>query len=310
MEYKDYYKVLGVAKKATQPEIKKQFRKLAIKYHPDKNPDDQKAEQKFKEINEAYEVLGDPEKRKKYDELGANWKQYDQFKNAGFDNGRRQSYQYSGDFNDFFGGSGGGFSDFFNAFFGGGGFGSTGSAFGRQSPFGESRARPKTRAATARGKLNLTFEEAFSGVSKTIQIDGKRIRLNIGAGAKDGQKLKVKGKAPGGGDLIIELNVAPSGRYEQKGLDLSGKVSVDMYTAVLGGKVAVQTPHGKYSLNIEPGTSSGKKLRLRGKGMPDYGNQGKYGDFIAIVEVNIPNSLTAEEKALFEKLRNLRRSKA
>lgn len=310
MDYKDYYKVLGASKNSSQAEIKKKFRKLAVKYHPDKNPDNKEAEKNFKEINEAYEVLGDPEKRRKYDELGANWKHYDQYKNTGFGNGRQKTYSYGGDFGDFFGGSGGGFSDFFNAFFGGGGFRSTGSVFGGQSPFESSAGGRRPQNTTAKGTLNLSFDEAFSGVSKTIEIDGKRIRLNIGRGARDGQKLKVKGKAPGGGDLIIELRVASSPVYIQDGLDLKRNVTVDLYTAVLGGKVQVQTPHGKYALSITPGTSSGKKLRLKGKGMPEYGKKGLFGDFIAVVDVRIPRSLSTEEKELFEKLRELRKTTA
>lgn len=306
MEYKDYYKILGVDKKSPQAEIKKKFRKLAIKYHPDKNPDDQEAERKFKEINEAYEVLGDAEKRKKYDELGANWKHYDQYKNAGFGNQQRQSYQYSGDFNDFFGG-GGGFSDFFNAFFGGGGFGATDGAFGGGPDFSQQRRRRKT---TARGRLNLSFDEAFSGTSKTIDLQGKKIRLNIGPGAKDGQKLKVSGKGPGGGDVIIELRVAEPSHYKQDGINLFGMAKVDLYTAVLGGKARVNTPHGNYSLSIAPGTKSGKKLRLKGKGMPAYGKKNVFGDFIAEVQVEIPQNLSEEEKKLFENLRELRKSKA
>jgi curved DNA-binding protein len=304
MDYKDYYKILGVDKKSTQAEIKKKFRKLAIQYHPDKNPDDSAAEQKFKEVNEAYEVLGDPEKRKKYDELGANWKQYDQYKNAQRGGGRQ--YQYTGEYSDFFGSSGGGFSDFFNSFFGGGGFSSRrgsadfGSAFGQRSP----------QATTARGKLNLTFNEAFHGVTKTIQFDGKKIRLNISPGAKDGQKLKVSGKGPQGGDLIVELQVAESSFYKQEGLNLEGKVDVDYYTAVLGGKANVQTPHGTFSLTIAPGTGGGKKLRLKGKGMPAYGKKGVYGDFIAEIRISVPKEISSRERELLEKLQSIRDAKA
>ncbi|MGB6037745.1 MAG: J domain-containing protein [Cryomorphaceae bacterium] len=307
MDYKDYYKVLGVDKKSSQAEIKKKFRKLAIQYHPDKNPDDAKAENKFKEVNEAYEVLGDADKRKKYDELGSNWKHYDQYKNA--QQGRRAgNYQYSGEYDDFFGGSrGGGFSDFFNSFFGGGGFSSGRSAAGGGSPFGQqSRAR---RPATARGHLNLTFEEAFQGISKTLQVNDNKIRLNISPGAKDGQKLKVTGKGPQGGDLIIELKVGKSSEYKLDGLNLQGKVDVDFYTAALGGKATVKTPHGALSLNVTPGTDSGKKLRLKGKGMPEYGKNGVSGDFIAEIRITVPTDLSPQEKKLMEELRELRRAK-
>jgi curved DNA-binding protein len=296
MDYKDYYKILGIDKKASQAEIKKKFRKLAIQYHPDKNPNDVKAENKFKEVNEAYEVLGDANKRKKYDELGSNWKHYDQYKNAR--QGRRAgNYQYSGEYGDFFGGSrGGGFSDFFNSFFGGGG-----------SPFGQqSKAR---RPATGRGHLSLSFEEAFQGVSKTLQVNGNKIRLNISPGAKDGQKLKVSGKGPQGGDLIIELKVGKSATYQLDGLNILGKVEIDFYTAALGGKAKVKTPHGVMSLGIAPETNSGKKLRLKGKGMPEYGKKGVFGDFIGEIKILVPTNLSSKEKEMLEELRQLRYAK-
>jgi len=306
MDYKDYYKILGVDKKASQAEIKKRFRKLAIQYHPDKNPDDAKAENRFKEVNEAYEVLGDAEKRRKYDELGSNWKHYDQYKNAQR-GGRAENYQYSGEYSDFFGGSrGGGFSDFFNSFFGGG-FSSARGATGSGSPFGQqSKAR---RSVTARGHLNLTFEEAFQGVSKTLQVNGNKLRLNISPGAKDGQKLKVAGKGPQGGDLIIELKVGQSLNYKIDGINLYGKVDVDFYTATLGGKTNVKTPHGVFALNIAAGTNSGKKLRLKGKGMPEYGKKGVHGDFIAEINISVPTNLSSKEKQLLEELRQLRSAK-
>lgn len=304
MEYKDYYKVLGVGKGASQAEIKKQFRKLAIRFHPDKNPDDAQAENRFKEVNEAYEVLGDAEKRKKYDELGSNWKQYEQYKNAGRSS-RGANYQYSGEYSDFFSGAqGGGFSDFFNSFFGGGGFGSRqgGSAsFGHQP----NAARP----ASARAKLNLSFDESFHGVSKMIQYDGKKLRINIAPGARDGQKLKLRGKGPDGSDLIIELKIGKSSEYTQDGLNLGGKVAVDFYTAAIGGKVNVKTPHGRFSLDIAPGTSGGKKLRLKGKGMPEYGKKGAYGDFIVETKISVPTDLTSREKELLGQLKRLRASK-
>lgn len=299
MDYKDYYKILGVDKKASQADIKKKFRKLAVKYHPDKNPDNPEAEAKFKEVNEAYEVLGDPEKRKKYDELGANWKQYEQFQRAG---GQR-TYQYSGDFSDIFGG-GGGFSDFFNSFFGGGGFGSTGSAFSQDSPFGSQTRR--SRAASSQATLPLSFDEAFHGVKKVIQLNGNKIRLNIKAGALDGQKLKVSGKGSRGGDLIITLKVGKPTGYEVDGLNLIKKLDVDLYTAVLGGKMEVNTPHGKINMPVAKGSQSGKKLRLKGKGMPDYKNPGKYGDLIVELQIQVPTNLSEKEVSLFKELEKLR----
>ncbi len=302
MEYKDYYKVLGVDKNADQAAIKKQFRKLALKYHPDKNPDDPTAEGKFQEVNEAYEVLGDAEKRKKYDELGANWKHYDSMKNAGYgQGGGGRTYRYSGDFDEFFEG-GSGFSDFFRTFFGG--FGATGGAFDEDDLGGQrGRGGFQRRKQNARAELPLSFDEAFHGISKVVNFNGTKIKLNIPRGAYDGQKLKVAGKGPNGGDLILTLKVAPPAGYEVDGTTLRRKLKVDLYTAVLGGKVDVNTPHGKLSIPIAAGTQPGKKLRLKGKGMPEYGKKGKFGDLIVEVDVSIPTKLSAKQRKLFEELK-------
>jgi curved DNA-binding protein len=297
MDYKDYYKILGVPKSASQAEIKKKFRKLAVKYHPDKNEGDESAEQQFKEVNEAYEVLGDAEKRRRYDELGANWKHYDQYQQAK-QSGQQRTYQYSGDYSDFFGG-GGGFSDFFNSFFGGGSGFAGGSGFSSGGSSFRSK-RPKPAASSA--SLNLTFDEAFQGVAKVVQIDGKKIRLNIKPGSYDGQKIKLSGRGQGGGDLIITLRVEKSNQYDIQGTDLKGKAEMDVATAALGGKLTVNTPHGKVSVPISPGTQPDKKLRLKGKGFPVYGRQGSFGDFIVEVKVKIPSSLTNEQKELFKEL--------
>lgn len=306
MNYKDYYKTLGVEKKATQADIKKKFRKLAIKYHPDKNPDDASSEAKFKEVNEAYEVLGDAEKRKKYDEMGANWKQYEQYQNAGGQRGGQgqRQYQYSGDYNDFFGQSGGGFSDFFNSFFGGGGYAGAGASGGQESPFGRQQRR-EPRRANSQATLPLSFEEAFQGVAKVVQLDGQKIRLTIKPGAKDGQKLKLGGKGQGGGDLIITLQVPKPTGYELDGLNLSKKIDVDLYAAVLGGKVEVETLHGKLNMPIAKGTQSGKKLRLKGKGLPDYDKKGQFGDLILEIQIKVPTNLSKKETELFEELQKL-----
>lgn len=294
MDYKDYYKVLGVDKSAPQAEIKKKYRKLALKYHPDKNPDDAEAEKRFKELSEAYEVIGDAEKRKKYDELGANWKQYEQYQNAGFGGGgSKRTYRYGGDFGESFSG---GFSDFFDAFFGGGGAARGGDPFGRPT---------RQTAATTRASLPLSFHDAFHGVSKVVELHGRKIRLNIKPGARTGQKLKAKGKGRGGGDLLIELKVAEPHGMKREGLNLHGTLSVDLYTAVLGGKENIQTPHGALSVPVAAGTQPGAKLRLRGKGMPDYDKPGVFGDFIAEMKMTVPKNLTAEQKKLFEKLREL-----
>jgi curved DNA-binding protein len=292
MEYKDYYKVLGLDKSVSQADMKKKYRKLALQFHPDKNPGNAEAEKRFKEISEAYEVLGDVEKRKKYDELGANWKQHEQYKQYQQQAGGQRRYYTSDDFGDAFGG--GGFSDFFNAFFGGGG-----ASFG-----GQSYGQPRPRRTNTHATLNLGFEEALNGVAKVVEIDGSKIRLNIKPGAYDGQKLKVKGKGRQGGDLVITLAVATPANLGIDGLNITEKVSIDLYTAVLGGKVTVPTVRGKISVPIAKGTQPGKKLRIKGRGMPDYDKPGQFGDLFLEVQVKIPTDLSAEEQKLFERLRD------
>lgn len=289
MNYKDYYKVLGVSKSASQDEIKKVYRKLAVKYHPDKNEGDTKAEARFKEITEAYEVLGNAENRQKYDQMGSNWKQYENMGNQGF-----------GGFGGFGGRSSGssgsgGFSDFFNSFFG--------SRFDEWST-GNSVYKGKDLDAN----LPLSWDEAFNGTEKVLQAKKDRIKIKIKPGAYDGQKIRVKGKgghAAGGGergDLYITLQVASNPNYEQKGNDLYKTVTIDLYTAVLGGKVPVTTPTKTINVPIAPGTSSGKKLRLKGLGAPS--SSGGKGDFYVDIEIEVPTSLTEDQKRLFEQLRN------
>ncbi|MFN2428924.1 MAG: DnaJ C-terminal domain-containing protein [Cryomorphaceae bacterium] len=301
MEYKDYYKILGVSKNASQAEIKKSYRKLAVKYHPDKTQGDVESEKKFKEANEAYEVIGDPEKRKKYDELGSNWKHYDQYKNAGYGSGQRQQqYQYRGDFSDMFG-SGGQFSDFFNAFFGGAGRPGGSADFG-----GGTRGRTSRRAPDSTAVLPLSFYEAVQGVEKVVEIDGKKVKLKIKPGARNDQKLKLRGKGKGGGDLIITLRVADSKEYDVDGLNFFKKQKIDLFTALLGGKQAVQTPHGTVNLNIPEGAQSGQKFRLKGKGMSDYNNPSLKGDLTIELSIQVPQNLSAKEKELLNEWQKLR----
>jgi len=293
MNYKDYYKILGVPKTATQPEIKKKFRRLALKYHPDKNKDSASAEDKFKEVNEAYEVLGDPKKRKQYDELGANWKNYEQYKNQGFGNRGSRNYQYSGDFSDFFSGAGG-FSDFFNTF------------FGREGdPFQSAQRRTQTSAKPSTAELSITFEEAIHGGEKMVLIGDKKVKLNLKPGMKDGQKLNLKGKGSYGNDLHIVLKVQPSKKYQKSGLDLFAVEKIDVYSAVLGGKTQVSTPYGTTRVSIPEGTSGGKKLRLKGKGYPDYNNPKVKGDLIIEIKIDVPKNLSSRERELFQQLQKL-----
>lgn len=310
MEYKDYYKILGVDKSATQDEIKKAYRKLAMKHHPDRNAGNKSSEEKFKEITEANEVLSDPEKRKKYDTLGANWKQYQHTGGQGFDDfftnfggGRKQSpgptYEFSGNINDIFGDiGGGGFSDFFESFFGG-----SGKGFG-------GRTQQQNTAVDVEASMNVMLEDVFKGSEKQISVDGKKIKIKINPGTKDGQRLRLKGmgrsKTADGtkGDLFLNIHILRHPFYEIKDDTLFYNLDVDLYTAVLGGKENIKTLDGKtVSINIPEGTESEKKLRLKGLGLIDNGVR---GDLLVDIHVTVPKDLTKDEKELFKKLKSLR----
>ena len=307
MDYKDYYKILGVDKNASADEIKKAYRKLAVKYHPDKNPGNPQAEEKFKEVNEANEVLGNPENRKKYDQMsdsyqyarqhggagGFDWSQYQQ---QGTRGGR--TYTYEGDFGDVFGGRGGGFSDFFESFFGGaGGF----------SQGGGHRRTMSRKGEDYRAQMEITLEEAFLGTEKIVNINGQKIRMKLKPGTEHGQVLRLKGKggpgAGGGqaGDLLITVYVTPRQGTEIKGRDLYIDAPVDVFTATLGGKATIQTLKGAIKIDIPPGSDSGKMLRLKGLGMPGNNGTGK-GDLYVKLMIEVPKNLNENEKQLFEKL--------
>lgn len=301
MEYKDYYKTLGIEKSASQDEIRKAFRKLAVKYHPDKNPGDKKAEERFKEINEANEVLSDPDKRKKYDQLGANWKQYEQ---AGYQPGARGQqgnpfgqYQYEGDPSEFFGDEG--FSDFFSQFFGGGGSRTRGSQ------------RQRARAGhDYQAETELTLEEAYHGATRVINLDGQKIRISTKPGAYDGQLLRIKSKGAAGigggpaGDLYVRLRIAPHLKFKRDGDDLIKTKTIDLFTAVLGGKTEVQTMKGRLKMNVPAGSQPGQTLRLKGHGMPVNGKPNEFGDLLVKLNVEIPKNLSDKQREMFEKLRD------
>jgi len=310
MEYKDYYKILGVERNATEKEIKRAYRQLARKYHPDVNPGDRSAEERFKEINEAYEVLSDPEKRRKYDELGAN---YQQWQRAG---GRPGDFDWSqwmaggpggrihveyGDLNDLFGGAGG-FSDFFQTIFGG--MGTRGGGF--QQAYGAS-----SRGHDIEQPIQVTLEEAFNGTKRLIRSGNRTLEVKIPAGVRTGSRIRIAGEGGVGrsgarGDLYLVVEVLPDPRFKLEGDDLRTEVPVDLYTAVLGGEVAVPSLKGGHiMLKIPPETQGGQVFRLRGQGMPRLGN-GTRGDLFVVTKIQVPQKLTEKEKELFRQLAQMR----
>lgn len=326
MQYKDYYKILGVSKNASQDEIKKAYRRLARKYHPDANKDSPDSEKKFKELQEANEVLGNPENRKLYDQVGSNWKQY---KNSGgsaqdfnwndfarSQGGQRQrSYSYNtrGGADPFGGAGSAGFSDFFETIFGRG---------FSQDPFGGGATynpggRPRTQTTQGkRGKdvnaeLDISLAEAYEGTEKSFSFQGERLKVKVPPGIKNGQKLKLKGKGQMGrgghaGDLFIIIKIRPDNRFTVKGKDLYCDVPVDLYTAVLGGNAQVPTPNASVKIKIPAGTQSGKTFRLANLGMPEFRKPSDKGYLFAKVMIQIPEDLTSKEKDLFKQLADIR----
>jgi curved DNA-binding protein len=332
MEFRDYYQTLGVPKTASEKEIKQAFRKLARKFHPDVNPGDKTSESKFKEINEAYEVLGDPAKRKKYDELGANWRMYEQAQQTG------QGWPGGSPFGDaagqggawtiIMGGGPGGyrtmteeemqdlfgnqdpFSDFFKTFFGGGA-----AAGGR-----EGRGRARSRSQKGRDiehPVELTLEEAFHGATRRISIKesghARSVDVRIPAGVKDASRVRAAGEGEGGsnggtaGDLYLRIHTRPHPVFERKGDDLHASVAVPVTTAVLGGEAQVPTITGSVRLKIPETTQSGQVFRLKGHGMPVVGKPDTRGDLYATIDVQLPRSLTPEERSHYESLSKLER---
>ena len=313
MAYIDYYKILGVDKTATQDDIKKAFRKLARQYHPDLNPNDANAKEKFQAINEANEVLSDPEKRKKYDEYGENWKHADEFEaqrkayqNQQGGGGGDGEYWYSTDGTHFsgfggegmhgFGGNGSGFSDFFEELFGHRGAGARRGAHGA------------FKGQDIQGELQLTLREAATTHKQTFSVNGENLRITVPAGIANGQIIKLKGHGGKGvnggpdGDLYITFNIADDPVFRRKDNDLYTDVNIDLYTAVLGGEVTVNTLDGQVKLKVRPGTQNDAKVRLKGKGFPVYKQDGTYGDLIVTYHVTIPTTLTDKQKDLFRQL--------
>lgn len=292
MDYKDYYKILGVAKTATDKEIKAAYRKLARKHHPDVNAGNKEAEARFKEINEANEVLGDKEKRKRYDELGANWSAF------GPEAPRGRPWPGGGtriEFEDI--GGAGGFSDFFRTFFeGGGGFGG-----------GEEAERP---ASDAEGEVDLTLAEVFRGTTREVGVGGtrRRVEVKIPPGVRDGSRVRVAGEGGRGaggrrGDLYLRVRVAPDPVFERKGDDLQTTLRAPLTAAVLGGEAQVPTLEGSVGIKIPAGTPAGQVFRLRGHGLPKLGTPGERGDLLATLAVELPRTVTDRQRELFEELR-------
>jgi curved DNA-binding protein len=308
MDFVDYYKTLGVAKNASAEDIKKAYRKLARKLHPDVNPNDKEAHKKFQQINEANEVLSDPEKRKKYDQYGENWKHADQYEQAR----QHQQQQGAGGFGGFGGGgfgsnfgggeytySGeeeGGFSDFFESLFGG--------ARGR-------RSQAKYRGQDYNAELQLSLNDAYTTHKQTLTINGKNVRITIPAGVENGQQIKLKGYgspgANGGpnGDLYITFVIKNDTPFRREGDDLYKTEDIDLYTALLGGEKTIDTLGGKIKLKVNPETQNGTIIRLKGKGFPVYKHEGQFGDLYITWNVKLPTHLSQKEKDLFTELSNL-----
>ena len=305
MEYKDYYKILGVERNATAEEIKKAFRKLAMKYHPDRNKGNKEAEENFKNINEANEVLSDPKKRARYDQLGNS---YSQWQNRGGNPGNFNWNDWASnsgqggqgrqvdmnDFNDMFGG---GFSDFFSTIFGG-------------QPTGARRqTRSSARPLTYQQQIEIMLDEAYKGTQRTFQVDKRRIEVKIPVGARTGTKIRVAGGGPAASpgqtsDLYLVVKVLPDARFVVEGDDLTTEVKLDLYTAVLGGVVKVFTFAGDVNLTIPPGTQPGQVFRLTGRGMPLLKSPQNFGNLYVRVKLEIPKNLSAAQRDLFEKLKN------
>ncbi|MCX6161698.1 MAG: DnaJ domain-containing protein [Ignavibacteriae bacterium] len=319
MEYKDYYKILGVDKKASKDDVKKAFRKLAMKYHPDRNKGKKEAEEKFKEVNEANEVLSDDEKRKKYDELGTNYQYYQQSggESQGFDwsqytnqyrnsqRAGRQSNPADSEFGDMFG-SGGGYSDFFDMLFGQEFDGS------RKSRGGKTRRAAIVQGQDYRAEMEISLEEAYHGSERIFSLNSQSIKLKIKPGIPDGHILKLPGKggsAAGGGksgDLLITIKIQRNPKFERKFDDLYTDLRIDLYTAMLGGKAELKTLKNIIKIDIPKECEEGKILRLQRIGMPKYGYANSFGDMYVTIKVDLPKNLSAKEITLIKELKKLR----
>ncbi|SDG67235.1 curved DNA-binding protein [Psychroflexus sediminis] len=303
MEFIDYYKILGLSKKATEKEIKAAYRKLARKYHPDLNPNNQEAETKFKQVSEAYEVLSNPENRKKYDEFGKDWKHADEFKKAQQQQRQQQqAYRTAGGHSDQQEFSGD-FSDFFESMFG---------SQGSRSRQGRRTGQTRYRGQDLNAELELNLKDVYTSQQQTLTVNGKKIRLTFPAGIENGQVIKISGHgAPGPhggpkGDLYITFSIQNNTDFKRDGKHLYTTAEIDLYTALLGGDVMIDTFDGKVKLKVAPGTQPGTKVKLKGKGFPVYKKENEFGDLFVTYQVKLPTDLSEKEKELLTELQNLR----
>lgn len=304
MAYIDYYNILGIPKSATPDDIKKAYRKLARKLHPDLNPNDKDAHRKFQQLNEANEVLSDPEKRAKYDKYGENWKHGEEYEKAQQQYQRQQwsgqqggqTFYTEGDFSDT------DFSDFFHSMFG--------SGFSQRQ---SSRTARKFKGGDFQAELHLTLRQAMHTHKQELNVGGKNIRITIPAGVADGQKIKLAGYGQAGanggpaGDLYITFIIAEDPVFKRLGDDLYAETAVDLYTAVLGGEITVDTLGGQVKMKVKAGTQPDAKLRLKGKGFPVYKREGAFGDLYVTLKIRVPDNLSERETALFTELSNIRK---
>ena len=294
MDFVDYYKLLGVEKNATTKDIKSAYRKLARKFHPDLNPNDKDAKKKFQEINEANEVLSDPEKRKKYDKFGKDWntsaqfEQQQQQRQQQYSQGRQSGRSSSGSFSDF--------SDFFK------------SMFGEASASGSGRRHIKYRGEDFNAELELDLADAYKTHQQTLSVNDKKIRITVPAGIENGQTIKIPGHGGKGinggpdGDLYLTFMIRDNPSFKRRGHDLFTMLELDLYTAVLGGEITIDTLSGKVRLKVKPETQNGAKVKLKGKGFPVYRKEGQYGDLFITYTIKIPTNLTERQKDLFKQL--------
>jgi curved DNA-binding protein len=295
MAFIDYYSILGVDKNASQDHIKSAYRKLARKHHPDLNPNDKEANKKFQQINEANEVLSDPEKRKKYDAYGKDWQHADQFEQAKQSSGQQRQPNFN---EEYFSGSGddNNFSDFFESLFGGARTGS-----GRSS-------QVKYRGQDYNSELHLNLTDVYKTHQQTLTINEKKVRITIPAGVENGQVIKLKGHGGAGvnsgpnGDLFITFVINNNTMFKRNGNDLSATIDLDLYSAVLGGETTIETLDGKVKLKIKPETQNGTKVKLKGKGFPVYKSEGQFGDLYITFSIKLPTNLTEKQRELFTEL--------